>query len=115
MKTQRLFLGLLVVSVLRCAWVWTHEVAPAEAYFWMCSQRIAPAFFDGPAGTALVVRAFGESFDLARLFWPVLAFLSSWAAWLFIRRIYDVATAMWGVVLLNALPVLTGQRWKSVH
>lgn len=105
MKTKMLFLGLLVVSVLRCGWVWTHEVAPAEAYFWMCSQRIAPAFFDGPAGTALVVRAFGESFDLARLFWPVLAGFCSWAAWLFIRRIYDEATAMWGVVLLNALPV----------
>ncbi|MEI6278661.1 MAG: glycosyltransferase family 39 protein [Verrucomicrobiae bacterium] len=105
MKTKVLFPALLVMTALRCGWVWAHEAAPAEAYFWMCSQRLAPGFFDGPSGTALLVRAFGDSLEFARLFWPVLAFLCSWAAWIFIRRIYEETTAAWGVLLLNALPV----------
>jgi len=105
MKTKTLFLTLLAVTALRCGWVWMHEVSPAEAYFWMCAQRLAPGFFDGPAGTALIVRAFGGSFDFARMFWPVLALFCSWSAWLFVRRIYEETTAAWGVLLLNALPV----------
>lgn len=105
MKTKALFVVLLAATAFRAGWVWTHEVAPSEAYYWMCSQRLAPGFFDGPAGTALLVRAFGDSFESARLFWPVLAFLCSWAAWIFIRRIYDEDVALKAVILLNALPV----------
>jgi len=105
MKTKLLFLVLLAATACRAGWVWMHEAAPAEAYFWMCSQRLAPGFFDGPAGTAVLVRAFGDSFEAARLFWPVLAFLCSWAAWIFVRRIYNEDAAFLAVVLLNALPV----------
>ncbi|MEI6070856.1 MAG: glycosyltransferase family 39 protein [Verrucomicrobiae bacterium] len=105
MKNKILLVVLLVATALREAWVWAHEAGPAESYFRMCSQRLAPGFFDGPAGTALLVRAFGDSFGSARLFWPVLALLCSWAAWIFIRRIYEANTAARGVLLLNALPV----------
>ncbi|MEI6034232.1 MAG: glycosyltransferase family 39 protein [Verrucomicrobiae bacterium] len=105
MKTKILFLALFVATLIRCGWVWSHEVAPSEAYFWMCSQRLAPGFFDGPAGTALLVRAFGDTFGFARLFWPMLALFCSWSAWIFIRRIYEETAAVWGVLLLNALPV----------
>jgi len=105
MKAKILFAVLLLLTVLRAVWVATHEVVPAEAYFWMCSRHLAPGFFDGPAGTALLVRAFGESFDMARLFWPVLGLFCSWAAWLFVRRIYDGAIAGWCVLFLNVLPV----------
>lgn len=112
MKTKFLFVVLLAATACRAGWVWMHEAAPSEAYFWMCSQRLAPGFFDGPAGTALLVRAFGDSFGAARLFWPVLAFLCSWAAWIFVRRIYDGATAGRAVILLNALPVFNS---AAVH
>jgi len=112
MKTKILFTVLLVVTACRAGWVWMHEAAPSEAYFWMCSQRLAPGFFDGPAGTALLVRAFGDSFEAARMFWPVLAFLCSWAAWIFVRRIYDGAAASWAMILLNALPVFNS---AAVH
>jgi hypothetical protein len=105
MKSRILFPALLVATALRLAWVWTHEVSPSEAYYRMCSQRLAPAFFDGPSGTAFLVRAFGDSFLAARMFWPVLAFFCGWAAWIFVRRISDRATASWCALLLNALPV----------
>jgi Dolichyl-phosphate-mannose-protein mannosyltransferase len=105
MKTKYLFSLLILVTALRAAWVLTHEVVPAEAYYWACSHRLAAGYFDGPAGTAFLVRAFGENFELARLFWPVLGFFCSCTAWLFVRRIYDAAVAGWCVVFLNLLPV----------
>ena len=105
MKTKYLFPLLLLVTALRAGWVLTHEIAPAEAYYWMCSHRLAAGYFDGPAGTAFLVRAFGENFEMARLFWPVLGFFCSCTAWLFARRIYDAAVAGWCVVFLNVLPV----------
>jgi hypothetical protein len=105
MKTKYLFPLLLLITALRAAWVLTHEVAPAEAYYWMCSHRLAAGYFDGPAGTAFLVRAFGENFEMARLFWPVLGFFCSCTAWLFARRIYDAAVAGWCVLFLNLLPI----------
>lgn len=105
MKTKYLLPLLLLLTVLRAAWVVTHEVAPTEAYYWMCSHRLAAGFFDGPAGTAFLVRAFGDNFEIARLFWPVLGFFCSCTAWLTVRKIYDVTVAGWSVVFLNVLPV----------
>lgn len=105
MKPKFLFPLLLLLAALRVGWVLAHEVAPSEAYYWMCSHRLAAGYFDGPAGTAFLVRAFGENFGMARLFWPVLGFFCSCTAWLFVRRIYDAPIAGWCVVLLNVLPV----------
>lgn len=107
MKTKYLFPLLLVMTAARALWVLTHEVAPSEAYYWMCSHpmRLSPGYFDGPAGTAFLVWAFGGNFEMARLFWPVLGFFSSCTAWLFARRVYDATVAGWCVVFLNLLPV----------
>lgn len=105
MKSKVLLPVLLVMAVMRIVWVQAHDPAPAEAYYWMCSQRLAAGYFDGPAGTALLVRAFGDSFEMARVFWPMLGLFCSVAAWLFVRRIYDAAIAGWCVIFLNVLPV----------
>lgn len=105
MKPKLLIPILLLLTTFRAAWVLSHEVSPSEAYYWMCSHRLAAGYFDGPAGTAFLVRAFGENFEFARVFWPVLGFFCSCCAWLFVRRIYDVSTAGWCVILLNVLPV----------
>ena len=105
MKTKYLLPLLVLLTAARTAWVLTHELAPSEAYYWMCSHRLAAGFFDGPAGTAFLVRAFGDNFEIARLFWPVLGFFCSCTAWLSVRKIYDATVAGWSVVFLNALPV----------
>ena len=109
MKTKSLFAFLIMLTALRCAWVAMQGIAPQEAYFWMCSERMAPAFFDGPAGTACWVKAF-ELFSLhplgaARIAWPVLALAASALAWLLARNIYDKTVEAWCVVAMNALPV----------
>ncbi|MFZ4776748.1 MAG: glycosyltransferase family 39 protein [Terrimicrobiaceae bacterium] len=105
MKPKILFPALLLMTALRVVWVLTHDVAPVEAYYWMCSQHLAAGYFDGPSGTALLVRAFGSSFEMARVFWPMLGLYCSVAAWLFARRIYDATIAGWCVIFLNVLPV----------
>lgn len=105
MKPKILLPVLFLLTLLRVAWVLTHELVPVEAYYWMCSQHLAAGFFDGPAGTAFLVRAFGNSFEAARIFWPVLGLFCSCAAWIFVRRIYDEAIAGWCVIFLNVLPV----------
>ncbi len=105
MKAKGLFSILILVGLIRAWWVFTSEVSPQDAYYWMCSQRLSGAFFDGPAGTALLLRAFGDDLAAARLFWVVMGFLASWAAWLFLRRIADERIAAWAVILLNAIPV----------
>ena len=101
------FLGLL--SLLRMVWVALQGASPQEAYYWMCSERLAAAYFDGPPGTAVLVRVLGvvsgNSLDMVRIFWPVFGFLAGWLAWLVVRSLYGVPVAAWVVVALNALPV----------
>jgi len=109
MKPKSVFVFLVVLAALRCGWVALQPIAPQEAYFWMCSERMAPAFFDGPAGTASWVRAFDffgfPALAAARISWPILALAAGGLAWLLARNIYDRAVAAWVVVVLNALPV----------
>lgn len=104
MKAKSLFPLLILLGLLRAWWVVTSEISPQDAYYWMCSQRLSGAFFDGPAGTALLLRSFGDDLVAARLFWVVMSLLASWAAWLFLRRVLDERVAGWAVVLLNAVP-----------
>jgi len=105
MKAKWLFSFLFLLALARGWWVASSQISPQEAYYWMCAGRLATGFFDGPAGTALLVRAFGEGFEFARMFWPVMGFLTGWAGWMFLRRVYDEGAAGWAVVLLNVLPV----------
>ena len=109
MKTKALFAFLVALTALRCGWVAMLGVAPQEAYFWMCSERMASAFFDGPAGTASLVNAFGligfHPLATARIGWPVLALAASALAWLLARKIYGPPVETWCVVAMNALPI----------
>lgn len=109
MKTKSVFVFLAALAALRCGWVALHGIAPQEAYYWMCSERLAPAFFDGPPGTAVLMDAFDvfglPALPAARFAWPVLAFAAGGLAWLLARRLYDGTVAAWTVILLNALPV----------
>jgi len=115
MKSRGLFIFLILVTVLRGAWVAMHGVAPQEAYFWLCSTRLAPAFFDGPPGTAFLVALCG-SIDappllVARLLWPALAFLAAVFVWGLARDLFDEKTAGWALVGINVLPVFN---WNAV-
>lgn len=108
MKTSAVIGLLVVLTVLRCIWVASNDVAPGEAYYWACSNRMAPAFFDGPPGTAAVVAACGHlggtPLSAVRLLWPVLAMVASVLGWRLAGQFFDGVAAVWAVVFLNMLP-----------
>ena len=113
MKSKTVFLFLISLTFLRCFWLIFQGIAPQEAYYWMCAGRLAPAFFDGPPGTALLVHGLGlltgDSLSLIRLAWPILGFAAAWCAWLLARALFDEVVAGWVVVALNALPAFNEQ------
>lgn len=108
MKTRTIFLFVLALSGLRWAWVALNDVAPQEAYFWLCSTRLAPAFFDGPPGTAFLValceHAGLPSLFLARMLWPALALVATAFAWLLAKEMFDERAAAWTALALNVIP-----------
>ena len=79
----------------------------------MCSSRMEAAFFDGPPGTAFLVRLLGaltgDSLEIIRLAWPLFGFIAAWLAWLLARTLYNDLVAGWTVVALNALPFFNEQ------
>ncbi|MFM8717907.1 MAG: ArnT family glycosyltransferase [Spartobacteria bacterium] len=113
MKPRSVFVFLTAVTLLRLVWLAIQGVSAQEAYYWMCGSRMAAAFFDGPPGTAFLVRligaATGDSLELIRLAWPLLGFIAAWLAWLLARTLSNDSAAGWTVVVLNALPFFNEQ------
>ncbi|MFZ9964267.1 MAG: ArnT family glycosyltransferase [Terrimicrobiaceae bacterium] len=110
-KTVLIFLGVLALG--RIVWLATQGVAPQEAYYWMCGDRLAAAYFDGPPATAYLVRFLGfftgGSLEILRLVWPLLALYVSWLAFLLARTIFNPAVAGWTTIAINALPIFNAQ------
>lgn len=113
MKPRTVFVFLSALTLLRLAWLAIQGVSSEEAYYWMCSTKMAAAFFDGPPGTAFLVKALGaatgDSLELLRLAWPLLGFITAWLAWLLARTLCNDLVAGWTVVVLNALPFFNEQ------
>ena len=113
MKPRTVFIFLSAVTLLRLLWLSIQGVSSQEAYYWMCGSRMAAAFFDGPPGTAFVVRMLGaltgDSLEILRLAWPLFGFIAAWLAWLLARTQSHDAAAGWTVVGLNALPFFNEQ------
>ena len=113
MKTKPLLVFLGVLALVRIIWLATQGIAPQEAYYWMCGDRLAAAYFDGPPATAYLVRYIGfftgGSLEILRLVWPLFALLAGWLAFLLGRTLFNEAVAGWIVVALNALPVFNAQ------
>ncbi|HEY5811209.1 MAG TPA: hypothetical protein VIT23_00975, partial [Terrimicrobiaceae bacterium] len=53
-EVRALLLFLFAATAARVAFITFTDPSPQEAYYFLCSQRLAPAYFDGPAGTAFV-------------------------------------------------------------
>lgn len=108
MKPRSVFIFLSAVTLLRLAWLAIQGVSAQEAYYWMCGSKMAAAFFDGPPGTAFLVRMIGavtgDSREILRLAWPLFGFIAAWLAWLLARTLYNDLVAGWTVVGLNTLP-----------
>ncbi len=107
MKTLALLL-LAILTALRLWLAGSSAVTPLESYYWMCAQRPDWAFFDGPAGTAWLVRLgtviAGDGPLGLRLAFPLVAVLASGGVFLLARALFGPATALWAAVAINALP-----------
>jgi len=100
------FLALLVLTLSRLWVVLAGEVQPANAYFFLCGENPDLAYFDGPPGTALTVRAAataGAGWWLA--LGPLWAAAASLACWrLGCRLAGGEPQAALGAISLNLLP-----------
>lgn len=109
MKTKNILVFLGILALLRILWLATQGIAPQEAYYWMCGDRLAAAYFDGPPATAYLVRFLGlfsgGSLQILRFAWPLMGFFTAWLAFLLARTVFNGTVAAWTVVALNALPV----------
>ncbi|MEX1120049.1 MAG: glycosyltransferase family 39 protein [Terrimicrobiaceae bacterium] len=80
-------------------------VSPGNAYFSICAEHPALAYFDGPAGSAMLGRALGA---VGERWWlvsgPVWALLASLAAWRLGTRLFGEKAAGLGVVAWNLVP-----------
>lgn len=99
---------LAVATILRIVLVFCEEISPTEAYYYLCSEKPAAAYFDGPAGTAKVVgwiNALGIG-DLGwRLTAPLWALAATLACYALGARLADAKTATWAALALNTIPV----------
>ena len=89
--------------------VWLTDPSPQEAYYFLCSQKPAPAYFDGPAGTAFVTGLVNSVEDKSDIIWrltaPFWALCATFACFGLVRQLAETTRAAWAALLLNALPV----------
>ncbi len=107
MKILALIL-LVVLTAVRLWYAAVLDIVPSEAYHWMCANQIDWAFFDGPGGTAALVK-FGQNSLGAtplgiRLAFPLVALAASVAIYLLGRNLFGVPVGIVSATFLNALP-----------
>lgn len=105
------FLPAALIAVLTGLRLWTAAtlpLTPDEAFQWMCANQLDWAFFDGPGGTACLVKigflSMGDDPLGLRLAFPLLATLATVAAFLAGRSLFGTAGGWWAAAGLNALP-----------
>lgn len=108
MKSARLVLFFVIaLTLVRVAMVWLQNPSPDEAYYYLCAQHPAPAYFDGPPATAFQVGLI-NGVSGGDFFWrataPAWAMAASILCFLFVRRLSNESVASISVVVLNLLP-----------
>lgn len=97
-----LLLFALAVTLVRLFIAWQYEPSPQETYYYLCAQQPAPAYFDGPAGTAILTKTLGEYWKLAAPLWALAA---TYVCYLLVRRLSEERFAIWTALGLNLLPL----------
>jgi len=104
-----LFLVLSGLALLRVWAVLWGEVGGANAYYRLCAGLPAPAYFDGPAGTAMLVRVFSGMGDAWLLLGPLWAVAATLALVHFGSRVADPRGAAGAAVVMNVLPAFNAE------
>lgn len=99
---------LALLTVARIATVMVEKPSPQEAYYYVCSQQPAGAYYDGPPGTALLVGALaklGGPDYVWRLSAPLWALIVSVLVFYLGKWLLDEKAGILAALALNALPV----------
>jgi Dolichyl-phosphate-mannose-protein mannosyltransferase len=105
---KTLLLFAMAATIARMAVVWFTDPSPREAYYFLCSQRPAPAYFDGPGGTAFVTglaNVDAKSDIVWRLSAPFWALGATFACFGLVRHLAETTRAVGAALVLNVLPV----------
>lgn len=97
-----------VATLCRMVFALLLGIGPDEAYAWICAGRWAPAFFDGPGGTAGVVAGLQGVLSLEgiRMLWPLWAAAASWFLWRLAGALFEGRTALSALVVWSLLPAV---------
>lgn len=105
-KLKLTLLMALALTLVRLAVVYFEQISPTEAYYAACAAQPAPAYFDGPAGTALTVGQLERWGNFTgRAVAPIWALAATLACFYLVRRLNSEGAAFWAALVLNALPV----------
>jgi 4-amino-4-deoxy-L-arabinose transferase-like glycosyltransferase len=107
--TRAVWLFVLGLTAIRLILVGTSDLSGDEAYYWMWSERLAPAYFSKGPGVALAIRAstaiFGDTEFGVRFWSPILGAGTSLILYYFTRRLFNEAAGVWAVIALNVTPI----------
>lgn len=109
MNFRTIVLALVLLAAIgRFAFALLTPIAPREAYYALCADHPAPAYFDGPPGTAMTIRAM-ESIGVGDQWWRAISTLwtlaASAAVFLLARNLVGERAALWTILALNILPI----------
>jgi 4-amino-4-deoxy-L-arabinose transferase-like glycosyltransferase len=108
-STRAVWIFILSLTSIRLTLLGTTDLAGDEAYYWMWSQHLAPAYFSKGPGVAFAIRTstaiFGATEFGVRFWSPILGAGTSLVLYYFTRRLFNPATAFWTVIALNVTPI----------
>jgi 4-amino-4-deoxy-L-arabinose transferase-like glycosyltransferase len=110
MNTKRaVWLFIIALTIIRWSMLVTSDLEFDEAYYWMWSNHLAPAYFSKGPGVAFAIRAstaiFGNNEFGVRFFSPLLAAGTSLLLFYFARRLFNETAGLWAVIALNVTPI----------
>ncbi len=107
--TRAIWIFVLSLTAIRLTLLGTIELSGDEAYYWMWSQHLAPAYFSKGPGVAFAIRVSNAIFGATEFgvrFWsPILGAGTSLILYYFTRRLFSEVVAFWTVVALNVTPI----------
>ena len=107
--TRAIWIFVLSLTLLRFSLLGATDLSGDEAYYWMWSQHLAPAYFSKGPGIAFAISAstaiFGATEFGVRFWSPSLAAGTSLILYYFARRLFSGTVAFWTVVALNVAPI----------
>ncbi len=107
--TRWLFLFLVLLTVLRLAFLAQMELATDEAYYFMWAERLDLSYYSKGPGVALAIKAgtalFGPTEFGIRFLSPLLALGTCTLLFFFARRLYGEIVAVWTVIAVNMIPI----------